>query len=252
MRCVIVVPHYGSIEHLARLLPSLKCENFSLADIQKEEKTVLPVPYGWVYIHNNNKRNLGFTRANNEGMRFALGVGADFVWLLNNDTEVLDIEAAINDLSAEFGDNPDTGVVGFKILAMDDPDFIHHAGTGACVPAGVHKVGRVSAGHYEKKSTERWVTGASLAISRNCLVDVGILDRNMVNYASDSDYCYRARAQGYRVVYLPIPVLHKIGQSSAPSPEQQKVLRSDMLYFQAKWIYGKVFFDLDREQFNDN
>jgi hypothetical protein len=171
------------------------------------------------------------------------------IWLLNNDTKVLDLAQAIKDMEQEFTDYPKTGVIGFKILSMADPDFIHHGGTGACVPSGVHKVGRISLNQLNARTKEHWVTGASMAFSSGCFLETGVLDEHMTNYGSDSDICYRARLAGFDVVYLPIPILHKIGQSQHPSKEQVRVMKTDMLHFQRKWLLGSTFFDLDSEQF---
>ena len=215
---------------------------------EPSEVHVEPFKYGEVYVHNNNVRNIGFTAACNEGIRYGLNGGFDIIWLLNNDTEIPDLPKAIKEMENEFANNSKTGIVGHKILTMDDPDFIHHGGTGACVPAGVHKVGRVSLGQLNSRTRERWVTGASFAIAAGCALEIGVMDERMVNYGSDSDYCYRARLAGFDVVYLPIPILHKVGQSQTPSPEQMKLIKSDMLYFQSKWMFGKIFFDLDSEQ----
>lgn len=250
MKFLVIIPHYGDDDYLIRCMKSLGCENFSLASEVVDVQTVNDRMD--VYIYNNNIHNVGFTEANNCGLRYGIMNGYDAFWLLNNDTEVENIEKALDAFYHEFLAHFDTGVIGCKIVSLEDPDFIHHAGTGACVPAGVHKVGRVSASQYEERTLERWVTGASMVLNARLVREIGVLDKNMVNYGSDSDYCYRARAAGYRVVYLPVTIRHKIGQSAHPSPKQMKVLRTDMLYFQAKWMYGKVFFDLDREQFNEN
>lgn len=249
MNFLVVIPHYGDISHLNKLLPTLGLPSDLPDDFDKVSRTILPFKYGEVLIWNNNVTNIGFTKACNEGVRYAQNQNFDVIWLLNNDTEVPDIAGAIKALEQEFLYNTKTGVVGFKILSMDDPDFIHHGGTGACVPTGVHKVGRVSLGQLDVRTVERWVTGASLAITAGCAMDVGVLDEHMVNYGSDSDYCYRARAAGFDVIYLPIPILHKIGQSQTPSESQVRVIKADMLYFQSKWMLGKVFYDLDNEQF---
>lgn len=249
MKVLIVIPHYGSNDHLRKLLPSIGVNIEKLDEALDNIRLVAPTWYGEVFIWNNNLRNFGFTKACNEGIRYGVNAAYDVIWLLNNDTFIPDIKKAIQELEEEFDKNPNTGVVGFKILSMDDPDFIHHGGTGACVPSGVHKVGRVSMGALDTRTIERWVTGASMAISSGCLMEVGLLDEKMVNYGSDSDFCYRARYCGYRVVYLPIPVLHKIGQSQNPSEAQQRVLKSDMLQFHSKWLIGKTFHDLDTEIF---
>lgn len=251
MKFLVIIPHYGDDEYLVRCMKSLGCENFSLSgEVAQLEKISDELD---VYIYNNNIHNVGFTEANNCGIRYGMDEKVyNAFWLLNNDTEVEDVKGALRAFYDELVSHPDTAIIGCKIVSLEDPDFIHHAGTGACVPAGVHKVGRVSAGQYETRTLERWVTGASMVVSARIVREIGVLDKNMVNYGSDSDYCFRARAAGYRVIYLPVTVRHRIGQSAHPSPTQMKVLRSDMLYFQAKWMYGKVFFDLDKEQFNEN
>lgn len=249
MRFLIVIPHYGPTSHLNKLFPSLGLSSEVPEDLEKSSRTILPFKYGEVFVWNNNVTNIGFTRACNEGIRYAQNEDYDVIWLLNNDTQVVNLEDAIKSLEAEFIDNPKTGVVGFKILAMDDEDFIHHGGTGQCVPAGVHKIGRVTLGQLNVRTVEKWVTGASLAITSGCAMDVGVMDERMVNYGSDSDYCYRARYAGFDVVYLPIPIIHKIGQSQNPSEQQVRLIKSDMLHFQSKWMLGKVFYDLDNEQF---
>lgn len=247
MKFLIVVPHYGTNKHLETLLPSLGVD-YPGDEAMDDVRIVVPFKHGEIFIWNNNIRNLGFTKACNEGIRYAQNEGFDVIWLLNNDTEVVDIERAIESLELEFTSNAKTGIVGFKIIAMDDHDFIHHGGTGSPFPAGVHKVGRVSSGDLDIRTREGWVTGASFAISSGCALEIGVMDENFVNYGSDSDYCFVARRSGFDVIYLPIPIYHKIGQSSSPSPEQAKVLKSDMLYFAGKWINGKLFHDLDSER----
>jgi GT2 family glycosyltransferase len=244
---LVVIPHYGSDEYLKELLPTLGVTDLS-DTIFEQKNSVIPFKYGEIFIWNNNLINVGFTRACNQGIRYAMNYGFDVVWFLNNDTKVVDLAKAVEDMEKEFSDHGATGVVGHKILSMDDPDFIHHGGTGACIPSGVHKVGRVSMGNLDERTQERWVTGASFAIVAGVALEIGVLDERMENYGSDSDYCYRARYAGFDVVYLPIPILHKIGQSANPSPEQVRVMKSDMLAFHSKWLTGKSFHDLDTEQ----
>ena len=50
-----------------------------LEGLARREKSVLIHPLG---------HNAGFTKANNAGIQAALDQGADFIWILNNDTEV--------------------------------------------------------------------------------------------------------------------------------------------------------------------
>jgi len=244
MKLLIVIPHYGSDDLLKGLLPTIGCE---FETREGDYEIISQVPGVTVLIINNNSDNRGFTKACNLGLIECVEGDYDACWLLNNDTEVVDIKMAIAEIERELRDHPDTGIMGFKILSMEDPDFIHHAGTGDPIPAGVHKVGRVSQNQYEERGYERWVTGASLVITRACAREVGLMDSHMVNYYSDSDYCYRARYAKHQVVYIPVEVKHQIGQSSNPSKDQERVMKGDMLVFYSKWITGKAFSDLNME-----
>lgn len=201
-----------------------------------------------VIVKDNNKDNVGFTLGNNRIIKKYLdNTEFDWIWLLNNDTTVpketvVSIEKVLPTLDKEIG------IIGFKILSMDNPDLIHHAGTARCFPSGEHKSGSVRLHQFNKRTTERWVTGASMLIRREVFESIGLLDAHMINYYSDSDFCFRARYAGFKIIYEPIFVIHhKIGQSQNPSPEQQTQLRKDGLVFQNKWLNGKTFFDLDKE-----
>ncbi len=232
---LIVIPHYGSDEHLARLLPSLGAVVPWDAVHRGDRQIAIPYLYGEICIINNNHVNRGFTRACNEGIRYGLEKGYGAVWLLNNDTAVPNLQEAVSSFSREFKENSETGVIGCKMLSFEDADFIHHGGTGVAFPAGVHKSGRVSRGDHSQRTEEEWVTGASMVIASTALRAEGLLDENFFNYGSDSDYCFRARKSGFRVVYLPVPILHAIGQSANPSALQRTVMERDMEYFRKKW-----------------
>ncbi len=244
---LIVIPHYGSDEHLARLLPSLGVA-MPPREMLATRQIVTPFNYGEICIINNNIGNNGFTKGCNEGIRYGLGKGFDAVWLLNNDTKVPSVHHAVSSFWEEFQEYPKTGVIGCKSLLMSDPDFIHHAGTGSPYPFGVHKQGYVSRGDFDKRSVEKWVTGASFVISALCLQEIGLLDERFYNCASDSDYCYRARYAGFEVVYLPVPILHGVGGGTdAPKPQAAEIVHDDAEQFAKKWITGKVFAELDFE-----
>jgi len=74
------------------------------------------------------------------------------------------------------------------------------------------------------------------------------MDERFFNICSDSDYCYRARAKGFDVVYLPIPVLHASGGiSQNPNPQQLERLQRDILSFRDKWLGDRRFALLDTE-----
>lgn len=54
------------------------------------------------------------------------------------------------------------------------------------------------------------VAGACMLIKREVFNSLGYLDERLVNFAEDTDYCYRANLAGYRVVNTPkLTVYHR-------------------------------------------
>lgn len=229
MKIGIKIVHYGQQELLDNCLNSLKTKTDNIS----------------IDIHDCNVENIGFSIANNELIK--KDNDSDWVWLLNNDTIVPENTIkAINELLPLIKGN--IGIVGFKILSMENPDLIHHAGTDRCYPGGIHKSGSVKLKQHTKVTYEKWVTFASVLIRKSVFAEIGLLDKNMFNYYSDSDFCYRARAVGYKIIYEPnFVVLHKIGSSQNPTPLQERMIQEDGIVFQNKWLSGKLFLDLDKE-----
>jgi len=246
MKIGIAVVDYGNPEYLKECLHSLNIDNSEVFDSR---------------IFDCNIQNIGFTAANNnlikDYLSFKPGWQPDWIWLLNNDTIVPadTIQSIIDKLpeievSATINKNgvSDFGIVGFQIRSIENPDLIHHAGTQQCFPAGIHKSGSVKFNQFNVRTFERWVTFASVLIRREVFETIGLLDETFFNICSDSDFCYRARAAGFKVIYEPsFMIYHHIGQSQTPSPEMQEIHQRDIANFQNKWLNGKLYFDLDHE-----
>jgi GT2 family glycosyltransferase len=146
-----------------------------------------------------NGHNLGFAAGNNVGLRAATG---DVLVLLNQDTVVHD--GWLAELVAAL-DDPTVGIVGCKLLYPDGT--IQHAGAYLHGVRGESEhIGRrePDIGQYDKPGEVDFVTGASIALKRSTLVRIGPLDEGFTPaYYEDTDWCYRARSAGLRIVYWP-------------------------------------------------
>jgi GT2 family glycosyltransferase len=81
-----------------------------------------------------------------------------------------------------------------------------------------------------------WVSGAAMFVSKDVLDRVGFMDPAFFMYCEDVDWCWRARAAGFEVVYLPSAVVtHEIGRSTDQAANRM-ILRfhRSMLYFYKK------------------
>lgn len=159
-----------------------------------------------VYIE--NEENRGFTGGNNTGIEYALDAGADWILLLNNDTE-LDPEFLEEFLAAANDLPDDIGIVGPKIHT-DESSNIWSAG-------GVIDVWTAETGslHETDQSIDRptavdLVAGAALLVRDAVFSDIGLLDDEFFIYYEETEFCARARHNGWGVMYVPVEgVYHK-------------------------------------------
>ncbi|MCX8073401.1 MAG: glycosyltransferase family 2 protein [Candidatus Binatia bacterium] len=189
-------------------------------------------------------RNLGYTGGNNAGIRCALDAGADYVFVLNNDTVV---EPDVLHWAVRAAErDPRIAAVGVKILAWDDPTRIWVAYGYVTYRQGLVRL----IGYYwpdDFRFTEErdvdWVPGTAMLLRREALLDVGLFDDAYFAYHEDVDWCTTARRKGYRVVFAPQGrILHKGHGSSGGrrfvSVRQYLAGRNMVLFVQK---HGNVF-----------
>lgn len=141
-----------------------------------------------------NGKNLGFATACNVGIREALREGADYVWLLNNDTVVEPSSLGALVERAQLGER--VGAVGSVLYYMDQPDRVQ-AWAGGYINFWLghsrHFTARVDDDDIE------FITGASLLISRKALEEVGLLDEQFFMYWEDADFAFRLKRAGWKL-----------------------------------------------------
>jgi hypothetical protein len=157
-----------------------------------------------------SQTNLGFAGGNNIGIRHALAHGADYVWLLNNDTEPA--PSALSELVAKAMTNAKIGAVASVCYYFDAPSKVQvWAGTRVNLWIG-----------YTRNSTvpriDDWfeaLYGASLLSKREAIEEVGLLDDGFFLLWEETEFCLRLRYAGWLLAAAPnSSVLHKVGSST--------------------------------------
>jgi GT2 family glycosyltransferase len=160
-----------------------------------------------------NEANLGFAGGNNAGIRFALQSGADYIWLLNNDTVV---EAdAIREMVNCMEAFPAVGICGATLLDYRLPDRIQTRGgyryrrwCARCAPVGT---GREDTGAAQPALD--YVAGASMFVRRSFVEAVGLMEERYFLYFEELDWAMRGR-KAFRLGYCrQARVYHKEGKS---------------------------------------
>ena len=169
-----------------------------------------------------NAENSGFSKANNQAIRFALQNGAKHVLLLNNDIEITH-PRWLEELSDVLESDLKIGIVGCKLLYPDGT--IQHAGGVIKLRVPYHRgEGAKDTGQYDKVEFVDYVTGAVLLIKSDVICRIGLLDEGFTPlYYEDTDWCVRAWLYGYHVAYSPVPTLiHHCGSSSSKLSSEKK------------------------------
>ncbi len=210
-----------------------------------------------------NKDNLGFAKANNQGIEAAKG---EYVLLLNSDTIIKD--KAISETAKWLDEHEDVDVVGCKLL---NPDGSDQSSVGQFPKLfNVFKMlfldfvtGGWSMTSPNQTKPVDWVMGAFFMARRKCFQEVGGLDENIFMYMEEVEWCYRAKKNGKRIYFYPkVEIIHLKGGSSKTGktgpilniyqglvyfydkhmPKWQKVLVVFMLKLKAgaSWFLGMV------------
>jgi GT2 family glycosyltransferase len=157
--------------------------------------------------------NLGYGEANNRAVA-AVEAATPFVAFLNNDTVVAPDWLA--HLRGTLETCSDCAAAGSKLLQMDRPDIVNHAG-GRLTPLGAAfdvGFGAPDDGRFDRESPTGCATGAAMLVRREAFLSVGGFDPRYFAYFDDADLCWRLWLAGHTVRYSPrARVLHAYGGS---------------------------------------
>lgn len=159
--------------------------------------------------------NLGYAGGNNVGIRHALESGADFVWILNNDTTVA--PDTLGELVRAASD-PGVGVAGSKIYYMAEPQRLWYAGGRIDWRRGIaYNVGadQDDHGQFDDVTESEMASGSSMLIARQVFERIGLFDERLFLYFEEADLCCRARNAGLRIIFAPASrVWHNVSHTS--------------------------------------
>lgn len=151
-----------------------------------------------------NDKNLGFAGGNNVGIRAALENGAEYVLILNNDTEV--DPSLIRELVAVCEADHSCGISTPKMYFMNPPNLIWFAGSNVNLWTGSSNhvgCGEIDHGQFDAVTEPAFATGCCLLVRANLLKKLGGFDESFFIYSEDVDLSLRYRKAGYRIVFNP-------------------------------------------------
>jgi N-acetylglucosaminyl-diphospho-decaprenol L-rhamnosyltransferase len=162
--------------------------------------------------------NRGFAYANNRALRT---VDADWVLLLNPDTEIL--EGSFADLIDRLDSRPTVGLVGVRQLDSDGQVFptirrfpnairsLFEAFGSERFPFRASWLGEreLNLEVYDRDVTCDWTSGSFMLMRWETLQSAGFLDERFFLYCEETDLCLRIKQAGWEIRHLPcLTILH--------------------------------------------
>ena len=171
-----------------------------------------------------NDENRGFAAANNQAIAVAKG---RYVLLLNSDTIVLD--KAIEKTIFFANENQEAGAVGCRVLNPDGslqmtcfmfPSILNMILSSTYLYKIFSKnkfFGREQMTWWDRNDVREVdvITGCFMLVRREAIEQTGNLDESFFVYGEETDWCYRLKKNGWKVMFTPVgQIIHFGGQST--------------------------------------
>jgi GT2 family glycosyltransferase len=212
-RVAIIVVTYDSARHVDACFGSLATARLHGAEVAAVDNAstdgtpaLVRERFPWVNVVETGA-NLGFAGGNGVGIRRALEAGAEWVYLLNPDT---DVDPAFLEEALSVGEaDPRTAAVQSLLLLHPDRDRVNTAGNS------IHYLGFGFCGSYRAPRAAipadareiAYASGAGVLLRASALREVGAFDETLFMYHEDLDLGVRLRLAGWRARLAPRSVV---------------------------------------------
>lgn len=162
-----------------------------------------------------NEENLGFSTGCNVGIKFALERMADYVMLLNNDTEV---EKDCLGKLITVGESE-------KPIGILSPVIFNGVNRQVWFSGGKLHWLTMKAVHSQQIKTEDFyvsdfITGCAMLIKRQVLKEIGLFDEDYFLYWEDVDLSWRAKKAGFKNVVVTASWVYHLEESEKNKNEK--------------------------------
>jgi O-antigen biosynthesis protein len=259
----IIIVNYNVKEFLQNLLHSIAKSALNISyeiiivDNASDDGSVefIKDKFPDVKLISNNK-NLGFSKANNLGLKIAQG---KYILLLNPDALLR--EDTLQKMIEFFKNTPDAGLAGCKILNPDGSlqlacrrnfpgpwtSFCKVTGLSSLFPKS-RIFARYNLTYMDENQTYEVdaISGSFMMMKKEVYEKVGGFDEEFFMYGEDLDLCYRIQKAGYKVYYVhDTQIIHYKGESTKRSSfDETKVFYNAMNLFVKKHLSGSFLVEI--------
>lgn len=174
-----------------------------------------------------NEENLGYASGNNIGIRFSLERMADYILVLNNDTEVeKDFLTKLVEVAEE---DEKIGIVSPVILDGNTKQVWF---SGGRIDWMRMKTEHVQKAQGESQYESDFITGCSMLVKAEVFKKIGLFDEDFFLYWEDADLSLRSKKAGFKNMIVPASWIYHFEKS-----ESQKKAKTYWLV-----VSGLIFF----------
>lgn len=191
-----------------------------------------------------NNANLGVAKGNNQGIELSRKAGSEYTLLLNNDirfeAETIEKMVARADVNNEALMVPKIYYAGSKRLWMAGGDISMLRGMTS------HRgEGEQDHGQYDVIEYVGYAPTCFMLIRNTVFDTIGTMDERYFVYFDDTDFVFRARESGYKLLYFPeATVEHKVSYSTGgdESPFSVYYMNRNRIIFIKKNFDGLYYY----------
>ena len=239
----VVVVTYNALPWLERCLESVAAYETIVVDNGSTDGTVELVRDRFPHARLIEQENRGLGAGWNAGMRIASG---DYFLLLNSDAWAVD--DAVGRLAAFADAHPEAAVVGPRLLNPDGtlqrsvrgfPTLWRLATEYLFLRKLAPRTRALNAfygarfDHDEVREAE-FLMGACLLVRRKAADTVGLFDEDFFMFSEETDWCYRFRQAGWKVLFTPDAEFVHVGGATTSQnwgPMYREQLRGHLRFF---------------------
>ena len=251
--CIVTLNASKYLHHCLTLLEQsqgAEVEQIIVVDNRSNDNTVKMIheKHSSVTLIQNN-RNEGYTIPMNRAMKEADG---EYLLILNPDAFVK--PKAVAALANFLDLHPEVGIAGPKVLNVDGT-FQKSCRRGVARPWNVisyftglaerfpdnSKYTGYHLSHLDENILNEvdGVSGSCMMIRRNLIDKIDCFDERFFAYQEDSDYCFRAKAAGWKIYYVPeAEVIHYAGRGGSAAYKYRSLFEWHRSYY---LLYKKHF-----------
>lgn len=260
----IIIVNWNTKDHLENCLKSIyeNTKNITfeiiVVDNASSDGSVEMVRSKFPYVTLiENKENLGFGAANNQGIKTSKG---KYILILNPDTVIL--PGCLDRLMGFLGQYSDVGAVGPKIL---NPDKTIQITCARNFPTLLTEFFWLTTlvrrfpknrviGYYlmsywdhDDRREVNCLSGACMMVRKDVLEKLELFDEDYFMYGEDVDLCYRIKKASWQIWYLSeAQIIHYGGASSKKISESAAIYDRKAIQLFFRKHYGKLVTGLYR------